>query len=230
MTTIKETAKRKRAGTDPIDKVNRKDDHQFIQEQLCPSEPSWNSWTHPNTHAIYSLALVSAGRLDSADLDACYNLIEETSRADYEGSTFGWKPVKKIAEMKSPELRYILVKDSEGAVRGFTSLMPTYEEGEPVVYCYEIHLKPDLQRTGLSRLLMSFLESVAAHTPSIKKVMLTCFLANQKAFAFYRSFGFTQDPISPVPKKLRYGREFIPDYAIMSKAVENKAVLDTTPS
>ncbi|TRX91454.1 hypothetical protein FHL15_007678 [Xylaria flabelliformis] len=203
MTTSKENAKRKRAMTDPIDKVNEKNDEKFIQEHLRPS----------------------------ADLDACYNLIEETSRPDYEASsTFDWKPVKKMAEMKSPELRYILVKNSEGDVRGFTSLMPTYEEGEPVVYCYEIHLKPELRGTGLGRLLMSFLESVAAHTPPIKKVMLTCFLTNRKALAFYKSMGFVQDPISPVPKKLRYGREFIPDYVIMSKSVESKAVLDTASS
>ena len=32
-----------------------------------------------------------------------------------------------------------------GSIRGFTSLMPTWEEGEPVVYCYEIHLKPEMR-------------------------------------------------------------------------------------
>lgn len=47
--------------------------------------------------------------------------------------------------MKSPELRYILVKAEDGSVAGFTSLMPTWEEGQPVIYCYEIHLKPHLQ-------------------------------------------------------------------------------------
>ncbi|KAI3340575.1 acyl-CoA N-acyltransferase [Ustulina deusta] len=223
----KENAKRERAATDPIEKVNQKSDDQFIKEHLCPSDPSWTSWIHPDTHMQYSLALIGARHLTSDDLDACYSLIEETSRADYESSTTGWKPIKKIAEMKSPELRYIIVKNHEGIVRGFTSLMPTYEEGEPVVYCYEIHLTAELQRTGLSRLLMSFLGSVAAHTPPIKKIMLTCFLSNQKALDFYNSAGFTKDPISPVPKKLRYGREFIPDYVIMSKTVESTAMLGT---
>ncbi|KAI0108872.1 acyl-CoA N-acyltransferase [Nemania sp. FL0031] len=199
----------------------------LTDENSQHSDPSWTSWTHPRTNISYSLALISAGSLSSVDLEACYRLIEETSRADYEASTTGWKPVKKMAEMKSPELRYILVKSPQGDVRGFTSLMATYEEGEPVVYCYEIHLKPDLQRTGLGRLLMSFLESVAAHTPPIEKIMLTCFLRNKKALAFYKSFGFTQDPISPVPKKLRYGREFIPDYVIMSKNVKREAIVDT---
>ena len=48
--------------------------------------------------------------------------------------------------MRSPELRYILVREKDTqAIRGFTSLMPTYEEGEPVIYCYEIHLQPELR-------------------------------------------------------------------------------------
>ncbi|KAI0976837.1 acyl-CoA N-acyltransferase [Xylaria arbuscula] len=229
METSTENAKRKRAATDPIEKVNQKSDDQFIREHLHPSDPSWTSWTHPVTNVQYSLALTGAERLANDDLDACYNLIEETSRADYEASTMGWKPAKKRAEMKSPELRYILVKNLEGVVRGFTSLMPTYEEGEPVIYCYEIHLKPELQRTGLARLLMSFLEDVASRTPPINKVMLTCFLSNQRALNFYKSLGFTEDTISPVPKKLRYGREFIPDYVIMSKTVESQVTQDTAP-
>ncbi|KAI1421504.1 acyl-CoA N-acyltransferase [Xylaria sp. FL1777] len=221
-------AKRKRAATDPIEKVNQKSDDQFIKEHLCLRDPSWTLWTHPDTNVHYSLALISARRLSRNDLDACYHLIEETSRADYESSTTGWKPTKKLAEMKSPELRYIVVKDPEGVIRGFTSLMPTYEEGQPVVYCYEIHLTTALQRTGLGTLLMSFLGSVASHTPPIKKIMLTCFLSNQKALNFYRSAGFIKDPISPVPRKLRHGREFVPDYVIMSKTVESMAILNTT--
>ncbi|KAI1819099.1 acyl-CoA N-acyltransferase [Xylaria intraflava] len=227
----KERGKRNRAAaTDFIEGTNQKSDDQFIKEHLCPSDPSWSSWTHPDTHASYSLSLVSAGGLNSVDLQACFDLIEETSRADYEASSAGWKPNRKMAEMKSAGLRYILVKDAEGVVRGFTSLMPTYEEGEPVVYCYEIHLKPTLQRTGLGTLLLSFLDNVAAHTPPIKKVMLTCFLRNHKAFSFYKALGFTEDAISPVTKKLRYGREFVPDYAIMSKVVDGGTTCDSAPS
>lgn len=56
-----------------------------------------------------------------------------------------WQPDKKVKEMHSGDLRYILVKDAAGTIQGFTSLMPTFEEGQPVVYCYEIHLKPELR-------------------------------------------------------------------------------------
>ncbi|CAJ2500155.1 Uu.00g030080.m01.CDS01 [Anthostomella pinea] len=194
------------------------------------SEQSWTEWTNPKTQAIFSLSLVRAGNLSQEDLKACFDLIEETSRADYEPSSFGWKPSKKLAEMKSPDLRYILVKDVEGGgIRGFTSLMPTFEEGEPVVYCYEIHLKPELQGTGLGKLLMSFQERVAANTPPIKKVMLTCFVSNNQALGFYRKFGFETDRISPEPRKLRFGKLFVPDYVIMSKVVETSRLPGTSP-
>ncbi|KAI2638359.1 acyl-CoA N-acyltransferase [Xylaria nigripes] len=223
------TRQNRAAAVDLIKKANQKSDDQFIKEHLCPSA-SWFSWTHPSTHATYTLSLINSKSLSSVDFEACFDLIEETSRADYESSAAGWKPDRKRTEMRSPDLRYILVKDTEGVIHGFTSLMPTFEEGEPVVYCYEIHLKPMLQRTGLGRLLLSFVESVAVHTPPIKKVMLTCFLSNHKACSFYRALGFTEDPISPVAKKLRFGREFVPDYAIMSKGVDRKSILDGASS
>ncbi|KAI1444112.1 acyl-CoA N-acyltransferase [Annulohypoxylon stygium] len=219
MKTPKQSAKRRRAATNPIERANLKDDETFIKEHLCPSTPAWTEWINPKTDEKYSLSLVQSGNLVVEDLEACFGLVEETSRPDYEASTIGWKPGKKLAEMKSPELRYILVKDNAGSLRGFTSLMPTYEEGEPVVYCYEIHLKPELHGTGLARTLIGYLENVAAKTPPIEKVMLTCYLSNQRALAFYKKAGFEKDEISPEPRKLRFGKMFIPDYVIMSKVV-----------
>lgn len=149
--TKKPSAKRRRAQTDPIERVNRKSDEAFIAEHLLPLlpvgaiGPDWMQWTHPRTKDPYRLSLVRTANLSAGDLKACFDLIEETSRKDYEPSSFGWKPSKKLAEMRSPDLRYILVKDGAGGLCGFTSLMPTYEDGQPVVYCYEIHLKPELQ-------------------------------------------------------------------------------------
>ena len=87
-----------------------------------------------------------AGRLADDELAACLALVEQTSRADYERSSWRWRPDRKRAEMRSPALRYILVREARTrAIRAFTSLMPTYEQGEPVIYCYEIHLQPELR-------------------------------------------------------------------------------------
>ncbi|KAK8016975.1 N-alpha-acetyltransferase 40 [Apiospora rasikravindrae] len=182
MATTNRRQKRKRGEPTPIELVNRKDDAQFIADHLHPrrKRPTPSAWSE-------------RPRLSEADLEVCLALVEETSRADYEPSSMGWKPAQKRAEMKSPELRYILVRDVMGAIRGFTSLMPTYEEGQPVVYCYEIHLKPDLQGGPL---------------------------------AFYRKRGFEKDEMSPEPRKLRFGKVFVPDYMIMSKGVVNEVDVD----
>lgn len=108
--------------------------------------PWTTAWTHPKAGTEYTISLVRVEDLPEHDFMACFQLIEETSRPDYENSTAGWNAKKKIVEMKSPGLRYILVKDKDTTtLGGFTSLMPTYEEGQPVIYCYEVHLQPSLQ-------------------------------------------------------------------------------------
>jgi hypothetical protein len=66
---------------------------------------------------------------------------------------------------------------------------------------------------------MSFHDTVAANLPPVTKVMLTCFESNKRALAFYTRQGFQTDDISPVPRKLRGGKMFVPDYVIMSKPI-----------
>lgn len=226
--------KRRRALTNPLEVANQKTDDQFIVDYFRPNDstasPWKTSWVHPRTGKEYTISLLSSGNLTDGDLQACFELIAETSQHDYEESTLGWHPSKKLKEMKSPDLRYILVKDESRSLFGFTSLMPTFEDGEPVVYCYEIHLKPDLQGTGLGKLLMSLLATVAENVPPIKKVMLTCFLSNQRGLDFYKRLGFEEDEISPRPRKLRFGKTLTPDHIILSKAISRDLVaLQTQP-
>lgn len=119
------------------------------------STPWPTKWLHPMTKHSYTLRLVSSEDLSQAQMDACFNLIESTSGDDYRHSAAGWHPEAKRKEMRSPGLRYVLVTrdsgkeddddEAGGEVEGFTSLMPTFENGEPVVYCYEIHLSAGLQ-------------------------------------------------------------------------------------
>lgn len=105
----------------------------------------WTSWKHPKSGDEYALSLCSAGDLSKSDFDACFNLIDLTSGQDYRSSSTGWHPAAKRSEMSSPDLRYMLVKDSTGTLQGFTSFMPTFEDGKAVVYCYEIHLTTNVK-------------------------------------------------------------------------------------
>ncbi len=109
------------------------------------ADPWLTRWNHPRTKETYTLEFKSPSAMDPDDLMACYSLVEETSRPLYEASPDGWQTDEKQAEMRSPEMRYVLVRDGNRSVRAFTSMMPTYEEGQPVLYCYEIHLKPELR-------------------------------------------------------------------------------------
>jgi len=56
--------------------------------------------------------------------------------------------------------------------------------------------------------------------------MLTCFAANKRGLAFYRKLGFSTDEISPVPRRLRGGRVYEPDYVILSKRVRREGGKD----
>jgi ribosomal protein S18 acetylase RimI-like enzyme len=74
-------------------------------------------------------------------------------------------------------------------------------------------------RTGLAQLLMGLHQTVAANLPPVEKVMLTCFMANERGLRFYRKLGFVVDDTSPGPRRLRGGKIVTPDYCIMSKPV-----------
>lgn len=69
---------------------------------------------------------------------------------------------------------------------------------------------------------MGFLFTVADNIPSVDKVMLTCFLSNKRGLNFYRRLGFQMDEVSPAPRKLRFGKTFNPDYAILSKTISRQ--------
>ncbi|POS83426.1 hypothetical protein EPUL_004801 [Erysiphe pulchra] len=161
-----------------------------------PPLSEWQTWIHPQAHCIYEISLHLSSTLSSKDFESCFDLIESTSSDHYKNSIVGWNPLFKRNEMKQQEMKYILVKFREN-VQGFMSFMPSYEDGTPVLYCYEIHLLPSLHGTGLALTLMKLLESVAAKIPIIEKVMLTCFTRNTRAFRFYTKIGYEIDPSTP---------------------------------
>lgn len=101
--------------------------------------------------------------MEENEIEACFDIVERTSGKDYRGASCGWHPEAKRAEMRSPGLRYLVVTTDQGqenasdrsaagqaggggAIRAFTSFMPTFEDNQPVVYCYEIHLLPEMER------------------------------------------------------------------------------------
>ncbi|KAL8333566.1 hypothetical protein RB593_003315 [Gaeumannomyces tritici] len=195
VSSVKMISRKRRSEPCAIEVANGKNDNEFLKDyiQKTGGPAEWAStWRHPSSGKDYE---------------------------DYHNSSVGWDRDAKLAEMKSPDLRYILVRDAAGVIAAFTSLMPTYEEGQPVVYCYEIHLLDQVRRTGLGKLLMGYLLNAAANMPPVDKVMLSCFAANTGARTFYNKMGFEIDELSPQPRRLRGGRTREPDYLILSCAI-----------
>ena len=175
-------------------------------------------------HAIQDLSVerVVAGNLSKSDLNACLDVVENTSSNDYKSSSAGWSRAKKRKEMQLPDLRYIIIRKAHGGdIMGFASFMLTFEDGYEVIYLYEIHLHRDLQGLGLGKQLMEMFEG-AGSIAEVKKAMLTVFKANDKALRFYENLGYSEDDFSPRPRKLRNGIVKEPDYVILSKELSSK--------
>ncbi|KAK8146090.1 hypothetical protein G3M48_003627 [Beauveria asiatica] len=209
----------------------------FVEKYIQPCDATWPRWTHRQTREQYVTSLRSPEDMHDAELEACFGLVERTSSQDYRragaaaGAAGGWHPEAKRAEMRSPGLRYILVRggaaagaaasdepatesSGDGEICAFTSFMPTWEDNKPVVYCYEIHLLPKLEGSGLGRLLMSHVTTAADRIGALHKTMLTCFTANTRARRFYEKLGFAVDDSSPRPRRLR-DKVVEPEYVIL---------------
>lgn len=181
----------------------------------------------------------------------------------YKRSDIGWSAAKKKKEMKHPAMRYLVLRirpgvsgngnqdreeneeqdwedestedEQAGRVAGFLSFMVTEEEGEEVIYCYELHLGPGNRGLGLGKHLMAVMEDFG-RAVGLGKAMLTCFSENKDGVRFYHRNGYAcpplgpiletdnvaryeTDEISPEPKRLRNGQVKEANYYILSKAL-----------
>lgn len=170
----------------------------------------------------YSISFESSSTITAVDFEACFDLIASSSANAYAASSIGWSPVNKCKEMKLPDLRYLLLKDATNQIHGFLSFMLTYEDGREVVYCYELHLSPAVQRQGLGKHLMSLMETVGMNA-EVEKSMLTVFAENDTALKFYEGLGYSKDDYSPEPRKLRNGTVKMPTYTILSKSLQKRS-------
>lgn len=69
---------------------------------------------------------------------------------------------------------------------------------------------------------MQDMERVAQKIDCMEKVMLTCFVSNKNARAFYDKLGFEVDECSPRDRKLRGNKVIKADIVIMSKLVKRR--------
>lgn len=94
--------------------------------------------------------------------------------------------------------------------------MFTHEDGQPVVYVYEIHVSKRVRGCGLGKHLLGMVEDMG-RSVGVNKSMLTVFRSNQKTIDWYHHLGYVVDEYSPADKVLRGGKIKQSDYLILSK-------------
>ena len=200
----------------PVEAGNALDLAAFTERFLSGIDLTFNSASRSKS---YTITIETSTSLSAETLDKCLELIAITSQHHYAPSSMGWHPRQKRKEMRLPDLRYLLVRESPGSpLAAFTSFMLTYEDGKDVIYVYEIHMLDEVRGSGLGKMLMGIVYEVGKRA-GMEKVMLTVFVANEGARGFYDRLGYTLDEFSPQPRKLRNGTLKHPDYMILSKVL-----------
>jgi ribosomal protein S18 acetylase RimI-like enzyme len=183
----------------------------------------------------YDISIHTAATIPDTELTSCFKLLELTSSNAYKNSSIGWSSSEKRKEMKLPDMKYMILRrgasssvqdtkgDSSSSIltgqfAGFLEFMVTYEDGYEVLYCYEIHLTPEVQGQGLGEELIERFEKIGRRI-GLEKAMLTVFKSNSRAIKFYSRMGYAEDENSPRPRKLRNGTVKEADYMIMSKSL-----------
>ena len=180
-------------------------------------------------HAYLEHLTAQTMKRHTRKLKRCLDLIEQTSKADYDASGKKWSRIDKEKEMLLPDMKYLLFWQSEMGEKissnpnkdliGFVSFMITYEDGKEVIYIYEIHFIERLRGLGYGGDLMDVVEAIGREV-GVEKAMLTVFQSNKRAVNFYADRGYTVDPYSPKARNFRDGSAKEPKYLILSKEIK----------
>ncbi|KAL1738295.1 acyl-CoA N-acyltransferase, partial [Schizophyllum fasciatum] len=148
--------------------------------------------------ARYDLAVARTSDLTVDERVRCWELLQENMKDMYENSSWGWDPEDKYEELFHKDTRFILArrKADDNELIGYAAFRFEVEEGEDVVYLYEVQISNSCRRQGLGRILMEQARRIGEQY-KMNRIMLTVFNANVPALKLYESLGFCLDPASP---------------------------------
>ncbi|XP_071562278.1 N-alpha-acetyltransferase 40 isoform X1 [Temnothorax nylanderi] len=154
------------------------------------------------------LVCVKARDARSESLSWIMDIMERNMKDMYERSSWSWNAAEKRAEL-TEETAWYLIASCNDKFLGFSHFRFDTDNGDLVLYCYELQLEPSVRRKGLGRFMMSALESMAYQNQMLK-VVLTVFKHNPSAIQFFYALGYKLDNSSP-PASTHL------DYIILSK-------------
>lgn len=151
----------------------------------------------------------SVGQMSAQIAEWALDLCRTNMQQMYEG-VWGWSDKKKRRQLTHVSSRFLIAFDKpdspeggdgassseEGQPLAYVNYRFELEDGEPVAYCYEVHLEERAQRRGLGKHMMQLLELVAVKY-GMQCVMLTVMRSNTAAVGFYSRLGYKEHESSP---------------------------------
>ncbi|KAF5390170.1 hypothetical protein D9757_002867 [Collybiopsis confluens] len=120
-----------------------------------------------------------------------WNIFEENMQSLYIDSSTGWVPSDKRTELFHVLARYILLTPAGNPdeIVCYSTFRFEHEDGEDLLYCYELQVDRAHQHKGFGRFLIGTLETIGRKM-LMEKVMLTVLAANKAALEFYKAIGY----------------------------------------
>ena len=155
--------------------------------------------------------------LSKPDLAACFDILEDNMKEQYEVNPWGWDPKMKRAELANDEARFVLVRDAENCIQAFAHFRFEVDDDDAperaVLYVRELQVAEARRGSGIGRRVMGLLQLVGAKL-ELDCVLLTVFESNKGALAFYEAkLKYVLDRDDPS----LFGREEC--YRLLSKAL-----------
>lgn len=121
--------------------------------------------------------------------------------AQYEAGPWGWDAAEKRSELAHGAARFVLVRDSDGAIQGFAHFRFDVNAEDyvsrAVLYVRELQVAESFRGAGLGTHLMGLLQLVAGRF-ELDCVMLTVFKSNARALVFYHKLQYAIDEDDPI--------------------------------
>jgi len=180
-----------------------------------------------------NLSTMRVKDLDTKEKNDVVDLLICNMKSLYEQSNWGWNEKNKRAEMLEDAAWYLLAKDEDGAICGFSHFRYDMDYDDEVLYVYEIQIDQAYQRKGLGKFMMQVLEMLAFKA-DMRKIMLTVLKHNESATKFFKSqLKFEIDETNPaedVQWNEKYSDIEQVDYEILSKFNKRKLMREATES
>ncbi|WP_053369015.1 GNAT family N-acetyltransferase [Bacillus sp. FJAT-27245] len=123
-----------------------------------------------------------------------------------------------IKRITSSERETLFVAERNGEIAGFIIFQSPDRKRLSHTGTFGIMISKEHRGQGLGKLLLKTLLDWAEKNPLIEKVSLAVFSTNQRAIAFYKSFGFMEE--GRKVKEVKFGENEYADDILMYKSVK----------